>query len=71
MLHFPVLLEESIDFLVNDRHGSYIDCTFGGGSYSKEILKFQICNNCIMDTTAENIVFDQNGVCNFCKDFEN
>ena len=34
-----------------------------------KILKFQICNNCIMDTTAENIVFDQNGVCNFCKDF--
>lgn len=32
--------------------------------------KFQVCKNCIMDTTAENIVFDQNGVCNFCKDFE-
>ena len=31
--------------------------------------KLQVCNDCIMDTTAENIVFDQNGVCNFCKDF--
>ena len=33
-------------------------------------LKFQICKKCIMDTTAENIIFDKNGICNFCKDFE-
>ena len=33
-------------------------------------LKFQICKKCIMDTTAENIIFDTNGVCNFCKDFQ-
>ena len=32
-------------------------------------LKFQICKKCIMDT-AENIIFDTDGVCNFCKDFE-
>ena len=38
MLHFPVLLEESIDFLVNDHDGNYIDCTFGRGGHSKEIL---------------------------------
>ncbi len=31
--------------------------------------KFEVCKNCIMDTTAQNIIFDQNGVCNFCKDF--
>ena len=38
MLHFPVLLEESIDFLVNDINGHYIDCTFGRGGHSKLIL---------------------------------
>ena len=38
MLHFPVLLEESINFLVNDQDGNYIDCTFGRGGHSKEIL---------------------------------
>ena len=38
MLHFPVLLEESIDFLINDQDGSYIDCTFGRGGHSTEIL---------------------------------
>ena len=30
----------------------------------------RICNRCVMDTTASNIVFDDNGICNFCKDFE-
>lgn len=30
----------------------------------------RICNRCVMDTTASNIVFDDNGICNFCKDYE-
>ena len=38
MLHFPVLLEESIDFLINDINGHYIDCTFGRGGHSELIL---------------------------------
>ena len=39
MLHFPVLLEESVEFLVTDINGHYIDCTFGRGGHSKLILK--------------------------------
>ena len=39
MLHFPVLLEESVDFLLNDIDGHYIDCTFGRGGHSELILK--------------------------------
>ena len=39
MLHFPVLLEESIDFLVQKNDGTFIDCTFGRGGHSKNILK--------------------------------
>ena len=39
MLHFPVLLEESVDFLLNDINGHYIDCTFGRGGHSELILK--------------------------------
>ena len=38
MLHVPVLLEESLDFLLNDLSGSYLDLTFGRGSHSQEIL---------------------------------
>ena len=39
MLHFPVLLEESVDFLLNNMDGHYIDCTFGRGGHSELILK--------------------------------
>lgn len=31
-------------------------------------MNYQMCSNCIMDTTAEEITFDENGVCNFCTD---
>jgi N-acetyl sugar amidotransferase len=32
--------------------------------------KYQICTNCVMDTTDQNIKFDQNGVCDHCTGFE-
>ena len=38
--HFPVMLNEIIEITSPSKGGSYIDCTFGGGSYSKELLKF-------------------------------
>jgi len=37
--HTPVLLRESIDALIIDPNGVYVDVTFGGGGHSKEILK--------------------------------
>src|SRR5690349_24044660 len=37
--HVPVLLHETIDGLDIQPNGSYVDCTFGGGGHSKEILK--------------------------------
>ena len=39
MLHFPVLLEEAVGFLVCNSNGSYADCTFGRGGHSKLILE--------------------------------
>ena len=39
MLHFPVLLEESLDFLIQKNNGNYIDCTYGRGGHTKSILK--------------------------------
>ena len=30
---------------------------------------YQICNNCIMDTSDSNIVFDENGQCEYCTNY--
>jgi N-acetyl sugar amidotransferase len=30
-------------------------------------VRYQICVRCVMDTTDENIVFDESGICNHCK----
>lgn len=32
--------------------------------------KYQICKNCIMDTSDPEITFDENGVCNYCRSYE-
>ena len=36
--HIPVLLRQSVDNLVINPEGVYVDCTFGGGGHSREIL---------------------------------
>lgn len=36
--HRPVLLKESVDALVHNPDGVYVDVTFGGGGHSSEIL---------------------------------
>jgi 16S rRNA (cytosine1402-N4)-methyltransferase len=38
--HFPVMLNEVIKISSPSKGGTYIDCTFGGGNYSKQLLKF-------------------------------
>ncbi|PQA91285.1 16S rRNA (cytosine1402-N4)-methyltransferase [Chryseobacterium piscicola] len=38
MYHNPVLLKQSVDDLVTNPNGIYVDCTFGGGGHSREII---------------------------------
>ena len=39
--HYPVLLNEIISIITPQYGGTFIDCTFGQGGYTKEILKFK------------------------------
>ncbi len=32
--------------------------------------EYQICKNCVMDTSDPEIVFDENGVCNYCRNYK-
>ncbi len=38
--HFPVMLNEIIRLSSPSKGGFFVDCTFGGGGYSRAILKF-------------------------------
>ena len=38
--HYPVLLNEIISVITPQHGGTFIDCTFGQGGYSKKILDF-------------------------------
>lgn len=38
--HVPVMMNEILKITTPANGGSFVDCTFGGGNYSKEILKY-------------------------------
>ena len=38
--HYPVMLDQILSIISPQRGGTFVDCTFGGGGYSKAILKF-------------------------------
>ena len=38
--HYPVLLSEIISIITPQYGGTFIDCTFGQGGYTRKILEF-------------------------------
>ncbi|GAA5522018.1 ribosomal RNA small subunit methyltransferase H [Fodinibius salicampi] len=50
--HQPVLLEESVEYLITDSQGIYIDATLGGGGHSQALLSH-------LDSNAQLIGIDQ------------
>ena len=38
--HYPVMLHQILSIISPQHGGTFIDCTFGGGGYSKAILKY-------------------------------
>ena len=58
-IHIPVMMDEVLDLLKPNNNGIYIDCTFGGGGYTKSLLSSYDCNVLAID--RDNIAI-QNGL---------
>ena len=54
--HFPVMLNELISIISPLYGGTFIDCTFGQGGYSKEILKNSKNKIVAIDRDKESLV---------------
>jgi len=53
--HYPVLLSEIISIITPQYGGTFIDCTFGHGGYTKKILNFKKTKVIALDRDLESI----------------
>jgi len=51
--HYPVLLDEIISIITPQHGGTFIDCTFGQGGYSKKILSYKNTKVIALDRDIE------------------
>jgi len=64
--HKPVLLEESVEYLIRGKHGVYFDGTIGFGGHSKKILEMSDASSRLIGTDKDTSAFE------YCKKlFEN
>lgn len=60
--HLPVLLNPSIELLVTDPDGIYVDCTFGGGGHSAAILNKLGVNGLLIAIDQDSDAIDNNSL---------
>jgi len=53
--HYPVLLSEIISIITPQYGGTFIDCTFGQGGYTKKILSFKKTRVIALDRDLESL----------------
>ena len=53
--HYPVLLNELISIITPQYGGTFIDCTFGNGGYSKKILEYNNTKVIALDRDIETL----------------
>ena len=53
--HYPVLLKEIISIISPQYGGTFIDCTFGQGGYTKKILEFKKTKVIALDRDAPDL----------------
>ena len=51
--HYPVLLNELISIITPQHGGTFIDCTFGQGGYTKKILGYKNTHVIALDRDSE------------------
>ena len=64
--HHPVMLNQVLSIISPQHGGTYIDCTFGGGGYSQEILKFSNTKVIALDRDKLSEIWNAQ----FMKDFQ-
>ena len=53
--HYPVLLTEIISIITPQYGGTFIDCTFGQGGYTKKILSYEKTKVIALDRDLESL----------------
>jgi len=59
LLHQAVLLAETIDYLLNDPHGTYVDCTLGGGGHLRRLAENLEPDACLIGIDKDLDILEQ------------